>query len=301
MNQKSPIEWTETTWNPTRGCTKISAGCAHCYAETFAERFRGVKGHPYEQGFDLRLVPEKLLEPLRLAKPRLIFVNSMSDLFHRNVPDWYVEAATRVMQIANWHTYQVLTKRSDRLRDLLQGSLRAVAAASHIWWGVSVENRKDGLPRIDHLRETPARVRFLSVEPLLEDLGEVNLDGIHWVIVGGESGPRARPMLKEWVVSVKDQCQAAGVPFFFKQWGGVQKKKTGRMLDGLTYDEYPDRVENPVLDLKSRLAIIQEITEKYGLDQLIGSSGASEVRSRILLDQVDSSSDASDSDCREES
>jgi protein gp37 len=239
MADHSSIEWTDATWNPVRGCTKISPGCAHCYAETFAERFRGVPGHPYEQGFDLRLVPGKLFEPLLWRKPRMIFVNSMSDLFHADVPDRYIELVARVMVEAWWHTFQVLTKRSERLRDLLASKIRFAANAEHIWWGVSVENRKHGIPRIQHLRDAPARVRFLSVEPLLEDLGEIDLAGIHWVIVGGESGHGARPMLKEWVIEVQRQCTSANVPFFFKQWGGVRKKAAGRDLDERTYDELP--------------------------------------------------------------
>lgn len=239
MSDKSAIEWTDATWNPIRGCTKISPGCKHCYASTFAERFRGVPGHPYEQGFDLRLVPEKLEEPLRWAKPRNIFVNSMSDLFQEDVPTDYVLSVADVMKRANWHVFQVLTKRSQRMRDMLGRELRQIAALSHIWWGVSVEDRKYGVPRIDHLRDSPAIVRFLSVEPLLEDLGSINLAGIDWVIVGGESGPRARPMKQEWVTSILDQCQAANVPFFFKQWGGVRKKKAGRQLNGRTYDYMP--------------------------------------------------------------
>jgi protein gp37 len=243
MSDNSRIEWTDATWNPVRGCTKISPGCAHCYAETFAERFRGVPGHPYEQGFDLRLIPEKLGEPLRWSKARMIFVNSMSDLFHRDVPDEYIVGVVRIMQRANWHTYQVLTKRSERLRDLLQTKLRDAADEPHIWWGVSVENRKHGLPRIEHLRASPARVRFLSIEPLLEDLPTLSLEGIHWVIVGGESGPGARPMEREWVISIRDQCRKAKVPFFFKQWGGVHKGKNGRHIDGQTCDGMPEIVE----------------------------------------------------------
>jgi protein gp37 len=263
VSEHSAIEWTDATWNPVRGCTKISPGCAHCYAEVFAERFRGVPGHPYEQGFDLRLVPEKLAEPLRWKTPKMIFVNSMSDLFHKDVPDDYVLNVARVMQTANWHTYQVLTKRSERLRDMLQTTLSAAAAEPHIWWGVSVENRKHGLPRIDHLRAAPARIRFLSIEPLLEDLGEINLEGIHWVIVGGESGAGARPMEKGWVVSLRDQCQRAEVPFFFKQWGGVRKSKTGRALDGRTYDGLPPRVELPVLENPRRTVAIAELERLY--------------------------------------
>jgi protein gp37 len=241
MADNSKIEWTDATWNPVRGCTKISPGCTHCYAETFAERFRGVKDHPYEQGFDLRLIPEKLAEPLRWSKPRMIFVNSMSDLFHEDVPTEYIQRVVSAMQAANWHTYQVLTKRAERLEALLNTVLQEAASAPHIWWGVSVENRKHGLPRIEHLRRARAVVRFLSVEPLLEDLGTVDLSGIHWIIVGGESGAGARPMQREWVISLRDQCEAANIPFFFKQWGGVQKKKTGRMLDGRTYDAQPAR------------------------------------------------------------
>lgn len=256
MAAHSQIEWTDATWNPVRGCTKISPGCAHCYAETFAERFRGVPGHPYEQGFDLRRVPEKLAEPLRWKTPKMIFVNSMSDLFHKDVPDAYVAAVVRVMRLADWHTYQVLTKRSERLRDLLRTSLADAAGLPHVWWGVSVEDRKHGLPRVEHLRAAPARVRMLSVEPLLEDLGPIDLTGIHWVIAGGESGHGARPMAPEWVRSLRDRCAAAGVPFFFKQWGGVRKGKAGRALDGRTYDEVPVRTARPVLPAPDRLAAI---------------------------------------------
>ncbi len=240
MSENTKIEWTDATWNPVHGCTKISPGCAHCYAETFAERFRGVPGHPFEFGFDLRLVPEKLEQPLRWRTPRMIFVNSMSDLFHRGVPTDYVEQVARIMVAANWHTYQVLTKRAERMHELLNSRLREAANQPHIWWGVSVENRQHGLPRVDLLRDTPAQVRFLSIEPLLEDLGRINLRGINWVIVGGESGPKARPMKPEWVRSIRDQCRAAGVAFFFKQWGGVRKKVNGRSLDGRTYDEFPE-------------------------------------------------------------
>jgi protein gp37 len=259
MGEHSQIEWTDATWNPVRGCTKITPGCDHCYAETFAERFRGVEGHPYEQGFDLKLIPEKLAEPLRWKTPKMIFVNSMSDLFHKDVPEDYVEAVCRVMERANWHTYQVLTKRSSRLPDMLQTRLQFAARLPHIWWGVSVEDRAHGIVRIKHLQRAPATVRFLSIEPLLEDLGEFDLAGIHWVIVGGESGPGARPMKKEWVLSIRDQCRRAEVPFFFKQWGGVQKSKAGRELDGETCNEVPGRVEQPVLDNAGRLAAIAEI------------------------------------------
>jgi protein gp37 len=245
MSSQSTIEWTDATWNPVRGCTKVSPGCKYCYAETFAERFRGVPGHPYERGFDLRLVPEKLAEPLRWSKSRMIFVNSMSDLFHEDVPDDYILRVAEVMSLANWHVFQVLTKRSERLKDMLDTSLRPYSQLQHIWWGVSVEDKKYGLPRIHHLRSAPAAIRFLSVEPLIEDLGRINIKGISWVIVGGESGAKARPIDPEWVKSIRDQCKAAAIPFFFKQWGGKNKKKAGRQLDGRTYDEFPSVAPNP--------------------------------------------------------
>jgi protein gp37 len=249
MSEHSSIEWTDATWNPVRGCTKVSPGCAHCYAETFAERFRGVPGHPYEHGFDLRLVPEKLGEPLRWRQPRMIFVNSMSDLFHKDVPDDYVVAVARVMMLAPWHTFQVLTKRSERLRELLASKLAFAAHEPHIWWGVSVENRKHGVPRIAHLQAATAAVRFLSIEPLVEDIGQIDLSGIAWVIVGGESGAGARPMQPAWVRSVRAQCRRAGVPFFFKQWGGPRKSLAGRKLDGRTYDEMPPAAHSPVSEI----------------------------------------------------
>jgi protein gp37 len=239
MSLISKIEWTDSTWNPVRGCTKISPGCKNCYAATFAERFRGVSGHPYELGFDLRLVPDKVDEPLRWRKPRMVFVNSMSDLFHKDVPDEFIVAVARTMVAANWHTFQVLTKRSVRLRDLLNTKLAFAAHCPHVWWGVSVENQKHGLPRIDHLRQAKAAMKFLSIEPLLESLGPVNLAGIDWVIVGGESGRGARPVEELWVASIRDQCIAQRVAFFFKQWGGFNKKMNGRLLQGRTYDDFP--------------------------------------------------------------
>ncbi len=264
MSSQSSIEWTDATWNPVRGCTKISPGCKYCYAEVFAERFRGVAGHAYERGFDPRLVPEKLAEPLRWKKSRMIFVNSMSDLFHSGVPDAYIVKVAGVMSLANWHIFQVLTKRSERLEQMLKTSLKPYALEQHIWWGVSVENQKHGLPRIQHLRRAPAKVRFLSIEPLLEDVGRIDLDGISWVIVGGESGSRARPIKEEWVVSIRDQCQAARVPFFFKQWGGKYKKRAGRTLDGNTYGEFPAVVRglvpaNSVRD--GHIASIERLSE----------------------------------------
>jgi len=265
MSATSTIEWTDATWNPVRGCTKISPGCKHCYAETFAERFRGVQNHPYEQGFDLRLVPEKLAEPLRWGKPKTIFVNSMSDLFHEGVPDDYIEQCVRVMQMADWHTYQVLTKRAMRLRDLLKTRLSFASELKHIWFGVSVEDRKYGLPRIDALREAPAAVRFLSIEPLLEDLGTINLAGIHWTIVGGESGAGARPMPEAWVTGIREQCRKAQVPFFFKQWGGVRKSEAGRLLEGRTFNEMPTRTTGPVPAKQKRLAMLAEVERFAGV------------------------------------
>lgn len=258
MSDNSKIEWTDATWNPVRGCTKISPGCAHCYAETFAERFRGVPGHPFEQGFDLRLVTEKLADPIRWSKPKKIFVNSMSDLFHEDVPDEFIEKVARVMLAANWHTYQVLTKRADRMASLLKTKLRKSAEAPHIWWGVSVENRKHGLPRIDALRSAHPKVTFLSVEPLLEDLGRFDLRGVSWVIVGGESGHGARPMDIQWVRNIRNQCNEADVAFFFKQWGGVRKSETGRTLDGRTHDNFPTATLNQPPSGEERLTLLQE-------------------------------------------
>jgi protein gp37 len=265
MSDHSTIEWTDATWNPVRGCTKISEGCRNCYAETFAERFRGVPGHPYEFGFDLRLVPEKLVEPLRWPAPRMIFVNSMSDLFHENVPDEYVLEVAKVMQLCHWHTFQVLTKRSLRLVEMLSTKLSFAANLPNVWWGVSVENRKSGLPRVEHLRVAPANVRFLSIEPLLEDLGRFDLSGISWVIVGGESGHGARPLKREWVTSVRDQCLTARVPFFFKQWGGVRKKAAGRELDGRTYDDFPPISSGEICSRASRLDAISSIRTSFAL------------------------------------
>ena len=249
MSLGTTIEWTDATWNPVRGCSKVSPGCKHCYAERFAERFRGVPGHPFEQGFDVRLVPEKLMEPLRWKGPQKIFVNSMSDLFHDSVPDSFILQVANVMREANWHTFQILTKRHERMSQLLSGPLSDFALASHIWWGVSVEDRKHGLPRLHKLQRTPIAVRFLSIEPLLEDLGPIDLGGISWVIVGGESGPGARAMKPSWVRSVQRQCSRDKVPFFFKQWGGARKTLAGRVLDGRTFDDFPEfeaaRAVNP--------------------------------------------------------
>ena len=264
MSDKSKIEWTDATWNPVRGCTKISPGCAHCYAQTFAERFRGVEGSPFEQGLDLRLVPEKLGEPFRFAQPKRIFVNSMSDLFHADIPDAYIVQVARVMTASPWHIYQVLTKRSERLRDLLSGALRFAAGQEHIWWGVSVEDRAFGLPRVAHLRESDAAMKFLSVEPLLEDLGSVDFEGLDWVIVGGESGPRARPMPAEWVLPLRDHCVARRIPFFFKQWGGVRKHTTGRILEGQTWSEFPSHKSAPVPTRSERQVLMNRVCDPTG-------------------------------------
>lgn len=284
---KSSIEWTGETWNPVRGCIKVSPGCKHCYAETFAERWRGIPGHAYEQGFDPLLVPHKLSEPLSWRKPTTVFVNSMSDLFGEFVPSEYIAAVHGVMAATPQHTYQILTKRAERLPawfdwmleqdedtdpdDGTPGRLEACwQALAHevahhplgdggplhtkysaeplgpwplpnVWYGVSVENRKHGVPRIDHIRRAPAAVRFLSIEPLLEDVGDLDLTGIHWVIAGAESGRKARPMEDNWVRRVRDQCTEQGVKFFFKQRVVGGKKVSLPMLDGRTWEEMPAR------------------------------------------------------------
>ena len=238
MSDKSAIEWTDSTWNPVTGCTKVSRGCDNCYAERFAERFRGVAGHPFESGFDLTLRYERISQPLRWKRPRLIFVNSMSDLFHKDVPIEFVDRVFDTMEQADWHIFQVLTKRSSLMRDYLLRRYEGRIAPSHIWCGVSVEDRA-GVARIRHLQEAPALVRFLSVEPLLESIGRVDVSGISWVIVGGESGPKARPVEPEWVIQVRDLCEDAGIPFFFKQWGGIRPKAGGRLLEGKEYNGMP--------------------------------------------------------------
>lgn len=235
MSEHSPIEWTDATWNPVTGCQKISPGCANCYAETFAERFRGVPGHPYEQGFDLKLWPSRLLLPLTWRKPKRIFVNSMSDLFHKDVPEEFILAVFKTMRKANWHTFQILTKRPERARELDH----RLIWSENIWLGTSVENAKY-VSRIDDLICTHAHIKFLSVEPLLGPIPNLPLKKVDWVIVGGESGRKPRVMQEEWVIEIRDQCKCARVPFFFKQWGGRNKKENGRMLDGKTWDEMPD-------------------------------------------------------------
>ena len=235
MSDNSAIEWTDATWNPVTGCTKVSPGCANCYAERFAERFRGVSGHPYEQGFDLKLWPNRIDLPLRWRQPKRIFVNSMSDLFHQDVPDDFVVRVFESMSKAYWHQFQVLTKRSERLREIS----KKLKWANNIWMGVSVESSKF-VDRIDDLRQTESAIKFLSLEPLIGPLPDLDLTGIDWVIVGGESGPGARPIHQDWVKDIRDQCLAAKVAFFFKQWGGTQKSKTGRLLDNRTWDQFPE-------------------------------------------------------------
>ncbi|HEV3038902.1 MAG TPA: phage Gp37/Gp68 family protein [Candidatus Angelobacter sp.] len=285
MSQISTIEWTEATWNPVRGCTKISPGCTHCYAETFAERFRGVASHPYEQGFDLRLVPDKLLEPLRWPRPKMVFVNSMSDLFHEDVPTAYIKAVCRVMSASPWNIYQVLTKRSQRMKKLLESDLRSAAEQEHIWWGVSVEDRRYGMPRIEDIRKAPARIRFLSIEPLLADLGELDLTGIKWVIVGGESGAGARPMNESWVISIMEQCQCKDIPFFFKQWGGVRKKQTGRQLLGRTYDDFPQVARSAFPNKSERLHLLTSLTKEFLA--VLGNNNSEQLELPIAIETIE--------------
>jgi protein gp37 len=234
MADTSHIEWTDATWNPVTGCTKISPGCKHCYAERLARRLQLMGQANYRNGFKLTLQPHMLELPLRWKAPRRIFVNSMSDLFHEDVPADYVKGVFDVMVRAHWHQFQVLTKRADRLRKLN----RELPWPANVWQGVSVESERY-LDRVDDLRRTNAAVKFLSLEPLLEALPNLDLRGIDWVIVGGESGPGARPIDKRWVIGIRERCKRSGVAFFFKQWGGVQKSKTGRTLEGRTWDEMP--------------------------------------------------------------
>jgi len=245
MTTISRIEWTEQTWNPTVGCTKISPGCKNCYAETMARRLKAMGTPGYENGFELTLLPDRLEDPLKRKKPTVYFVNSMSDLFHEHVPDSYVEQVMDVIGRTPHHTYQILTKRGARMARFF----KTRQVPRNAWMGVSVEDKKYGVPRIDHLRKVPASIRFLSVEPLLQDVGALDLTDIHWVIVGGESGPKARPMQKAWALAVQQQCEAQGVAFFFKQWGGWgadgkrrAKAANGRVLEGRTWDEMPGGV-----------------------------------------------------------
>ena len=234
MATKSKIEWTEATWNPVTGCSKISEGCRHCYAEKMAKRLFAMGNPRYGNGFNITLHYDLLDLPLKWKKPRMIFVNSMSDLFHKDVPEEFIFKVFETMEKAYWHTFQILTKRSDRLLELSS----KLPWPDNVWQGVSVENESVAF-RIDHLRKVPAKIRFLSLEPLIGPLDHLQLDRIHWVIVGGESGHGARPMKEEWVVSIKNQCLANNVAFFFKQWGGVQKHRAGRLLEGRIWDEFP--------------------------------------------------------------
>lgn len=228
------IEWTESTWNPVTGCTQISPGCGHCYAKTFAERWRGIPGHPYEQGFDLRLWPDRLTQPETWKKPRMIFVNSMSDLFHDEVPDSFIESVFDVIERTPRHTFQILTKRPERMVNLAP----ELPWPNNLWMGVSIENRRF-VDRASALRETPASVKFISAEPLLGRLEGLDLTRIDWVIAGGESGPKYRPVKIEWLRFLRDLCQSQEVPFFFKQWGGVRPKSGGRELDNREWNEMP--------------------------------------------------------------
>ncbi len=244
MSTKSRIEWTEQTWNPAVGCTKVSPGCAHCYAEVMARRLQAMGVNGYDNGFALTLLPERLDEPLRRKRPTVYFVNSMSDLFHEEIPDAYIRDVFRVIGQAPQHTFQILTKRAERMAAFFT---EFGAAPSNAWLGTTVEDRQHGVPRLDWLRQVPASIRFVSAEPLLEDLGTLDLTGIHWVIVGGESGPKARPMKPEWVLNIKRQCEEQRAAFFFKQWGGWgadgrkrAKKRNGRLLEGRTWDGVPE-------------------------------------------------------------
>jgi protein gp37 len=252
MAEKSTIEWTDTTWNPVTGCTKISPGCDNCYAARFSERFRGVAGHPFENGFDLTIRPERLLQPLEWKKPRMIFVNSMSDLFHKAVPKQHIAAVFSTMERAHWHIFQVLTKRSSLLQKFVNERYASRPAPPHIWLGVSVENER-ATSRIPHLQNAKAAVRFLSVEPFIGPVGKLKLDGIDWVIVGGESGPRARPMDTNWAIDVRNQCVAAGVAFFFKQWGGRSPKSGGRLLEGKEWNQFPATLPGSARQIELRL------------------------------------------------
>ena len=238
MATSTQIEWTDATWNPVTGCSKITAGCDNCYAERFSERFRGVPDHPFENGFDLRLRPARLKQPLSWRGPRRIFVNSMSDLFHKEIPRVFIDQVFDTMEAADWHTFQVLTKRSSLLTRYLEKRYPDSRAPAHIWLGVSVEDAQNTV-RIRHLQVARAAVKFISFEPLIGPVGKVDLSGIDWAILGGESGPRARPMAEEWALNIRDQCRAQKVAFFFKQWGGIRPKAGGRKLKGREWNQYP--------------------------------------------------------------
>ena len=246
MAQKSKIEWTDVTWNPVTGCTKVGPGCDNCYAERFAERWRGTPGSPYEQGFDLRLWPERLQQPLKWQKPRMVFVNSMSDLFHKDIDHGFIDKVFDAMEQANRHTYQILTKRSSLMHNYVSKRYENRPVPHHIWLGVSVENAAH-TGRIEHLKQINSNIRFISFEPLLGPIGPINLQNIAWAIVGGESGPRARPMAAEWATEIRDICSRDGTAFFFKQWGGSRPKSGGRSLDGVEWNGFPDVRANATL------------------------------------------------------
>ncbi len=238
MSYKSAIEWTDATWNPVTGCTKITRGCDNCYAARLTERFRGTPGHAFEGGFDLRLRRDRLLQPLSWKRPRMIFVNSMSDLFHKEIPVKFIDSVFDTMEQAEQHVFQVLTKRSTIMRDYLRRRYGSNLTPQHIWCGVSVEDHK-AAARIRHLQDAPISKRFLSIEPLLGPVGDIDIEGVAWVIVGGESGPNARPMKREWVIEILSLCEQKNIPFFFKQWGGRTPKSGGRLLDGVEYNAMP--------------------------------------------------------------
>jgi protein gp37 len=238
MAQKSEIEWTDATWNPVTGCTKIGPGCDNCYAERFAERWRGIDGHPYEQGFDMRLWPSRLGQPALWKKPRMIFVNSMSDLFHKDIPREFIDQVFDAMEAADWHVYQVLTKRSSLMRNYVERRYKGERVPSHIWLGVSVEDAAHK-SRIKHLQQINSEALFVSFEPLIGAIGEVDLSDIAWAIVGGESGPGARSMKSNWATELRFTCERYGVAFFFKQWGGARPKSGGRLLEGEEWNGFP--------------------------------------------------------------
>jgi protein gp37 len=248
MANETAIEWTDATWNPVTGCSKISAGCDNCYAERFSERFRGVVGHPFEEGFDLQLRPERLKQPLSWKTPKRVFVNSMSDLFHKEVPRHFIDSIFETMEAGNWHSYQVLTKRSSLMMKYLEKRYDGTKAPAHIWLGVSIEDAKNAV-RLNHLRAALAETKFISFEPLIASVGKLDLNGIDWAIVGGESGPRSRSMAEEWAIEVRDQCLEQNVAFFFKQWGGYRPKTGGRLLQGVEWSEYPVLKAKTIVDL----------------------------------------------------
>ncbi|MCK6445792.1 MAG: phage Gp37/Gp68 family protein [Planctomycetes bacterium] len=260
MRERTERAWTDAKWSPVQGCKATSPGCEHCWAAAFAHRWIGVEGHAYERGFALRLAPERLLEPLKWSRSKTIEVAWMSDLFQERVKPEFVAQVFQVMTLADWHHFRILTKRASRMRELLSGKLARAASRPHIGLGVSVEDREHGLPRIDELRRTPAGLRFVAFEPLLEDLGRVDLRGIDWVLVAGESGPHARPMQKEWVLSLRDQCATANVPFYFKGWGGPTRDAGGRKLERRTHEAVPKAAKLDVPPRAERRKRLQEVS-----------------------------------------